>query len=129
MKLKKGFTLIELTVALLAMGFTAAALLNMLDFSLLRFNSFNTGRKTEASFTEIRMILREIFTQGNLSGLNRHHLDERLNLPTGFYLKSIQTTPWQNGAFVNIKIYEDKNRNNAPDPNEISSRLFFFRKR
>ncbi len=127
---KKGFTLLEVTVSIFVMGLTVTALLNLLNWSNIKYNSTANSWKERACLTEARLWLRNQIINNNETDLSLKLLKEGTKCPDGFGYNELTITKQEKETyFIKIGIFEDKNRNGVADPNEISSRLFCFRKR
>lgn len=130
MKVKKGFSLLEVTLAILTMGLTVVALLNLLQWSNLNYKNVSTSWKVNELEGEIRVWLREqILTQNN-SNPSLEQLKKHIKCPKGFKYSELTVRQHDsNTSLVKLGIYEDKNNNNKADSDEITTRLFCFRRR
>ena len=127
---KKGFSLLEVTVSIFIMGLTVIALLNILEWSNVKYNLSATAWKERTCLTEARIWLREQITNSKESNLNLKNLTENVNCPIGFGFNDLKITKQDNNTFlIRIEVYQDKNRNGKADTNETTARLFCFRKR
>ena len=127
---KKGFSLIEIVISLFVMGLTITALLNLLNWSNKKYNLASTEWRERACLTEARIWLRkQIFTNNNIE-LSLKTLSDSVKCPSGFGYNELKVTKHdENTYFIKIGVYEDKNRNGTADKNEITSRLYCFRRR
>lgn len=130
MKANKGFSLLEVTIAILTMGLTVAALLNVLQWSNLNYKSVSTNWKERALFTEVRLWLRkQILIQNNQSP-TLTQLEKEVKCPDGYFYKELTVTRDNSKAyFIKLGIYEDRNNNQKADSDEVTNRLFCFMRR
>src|SRR5690606_329943 len=112
------------------MGMTITALLQMFDWSHVRYREIAKGWQERAVLTEIRIWLRERITMSELDSINIKDLGAAIKFPDSFKLSEVKLTNHdQTTFFVRVDYFDDKNRNNKPDNLEKASRLFCFRKR
>ncbi len=127
---KKGFSLIEIVISLFVMGLTITALLNVLDWSNKKYNQSSTEWKERTCLTEARLWLRNQILNSNEVELSLKKLSDSVKCPYGFAYNELKITKQDgNTYFIKIGVYEDKNRNGTADANEITSRLYCFRRR
>lgn len=130
MKVKKGFSLLEVTVCILIMGFTITALLNTLQWGNDNYNEISASWKLRSLYADIRVWLRENITQNNNSALTIEELKSNIKCPKGFQYNELTITKHDNDTyFVKLGIYHDKNQNGKADSDETINRLFCFRRR
>lgn len=130
MKAKKGFSLLEVTVAMITMGMTVVALHNILQWSNTNYKNASTGWKERALFTDVRTWLREQILDKNNSDLTLKSLKEGVKCPNGFEYNELTITKHDNDTFfIKLGIFEDRNNNGKADSDEITNRLFCFRRR
>ena len=127
---RKGFSLIEIVISLFVMGLTITALLNLLNWSNKKYNASSSEWRERTCLTEARIWLRkQIFTNNNIE-LSLKALSDSVKCPSGFGYNELKVTKHdENTFFIKIGVYEDKNRNGTADSNEITSRLYCFRRR
>ena len=127
---KKGFTLLEIMVSLMVMGLTVTALLNVLEWSNQRYHSVSTDWKERSCFTEARYWIRNQIVLNNNNEITLNDLTKSVKCPDGFGYNELTVTKHDSETyFVKLGIYEDRNRNGVADQNEITGRLFCFRRR
>ena len=127
---KKGFSLLEVTVSIFVMGLTVIALLNLLNWSNIKYNVSATSWKERTCMTEARIWLRNQILQNGTTNITLDSLKNSISCPIGFGYNDLKITKQDNDTFfVKIGVYEDKNRNGIADSNETKARLFCFRKR
>lgn len=130
MKAKKGFSLLEVTVAMIAMGMTVVALLNILQWSNSNYKSISMGWKERAMFTDVRTWLRDQILDKNNADITLEKLNESVKCPDGYHYKELTVSKHdENTFFVKLGIFEDRNNNGKADSDEVSNRLFCFRRR
>ena len=127
---KKGFSLLEIVISMFVMGLTITALLNVLSWSNKKYNLSSTEWKERTCLTEARIWLRSQILSNNEVDLSLKKLSEAVKCPSGFAYNELKITKHdENTLFIKIGVYEDKNRNGTADSNEITSRLYCFRRR
>ena len=130
MKSKKGFSLLEVTVSILIMGVTIAALLNILDWSNKKYFAINSAWKTRACFTDARVWLRDQILSKKDNSLSLKNMNESIKRPEGFYFSELVVRKHDDETFfVKLGVFEDRNHNKKPDSDETTKRLFCFRRR
>lgn len=130
MKVKSGFSLLEVTISILVLGLTVTALLNLLEWSNIKYRSISTDWKERACLTEARTWLRDKITNNEETALNLDKINESLNCPEGYKFNELSVIMHdKNTYFVKLGVYEDRNHNGIADNEEITARLFCFRRR
>lgn len=130
MRSKTGFSLLEISLVIFIMGLTITALLQMLDWSHLRYREISRGWQQRAGLAEIRVWLREKVTNAELAALNVKAINEAIRLPAGFLISELKVTKHDDATyFIKLGYFEDRNRNGKPESNEMNDRLFCFRRR
>lgn len=130
MKAKKGFSLLEVTVAMIVMGMTTVALLNILQWSNGNYKAISTGWRERAMFTDVRTWLRDQILEKNNADINLARLNESVKCPDGYRYNELTVSKHdENTFFVKLGIFEDRNNNGKADSDEITNRLFCFRRR
>lgn len=130
MKRKSGFSLLEVSIVLFVMGLTITALLQMFDFSFMRYRSIANGWRKRAMLAETRIWLRQQVINGTVDRINHANLVNSVKTPQGFLFKEIKVTEHDNSAlFIKIDYFEDLNKNGTSERSEEGSRLFCFRRR
>ncbi len=130
MKRKTGFSLLEISIVLFVMGLTITALLQMFDFSFMRYRAIANGWRQRAMLAEARIWLRKQVMKENIEQITHANLADSVKAPQGFHFKGIKVTEFESSAlFIKIDFFEDLNKNGEPDKGEESSRLFCFRRR
>ena len=127
---KKGFSLLEVTVSIFIMGLTVTALLNLLNWSNLKYNVSANSWKERTCLTEARVWIRNQILTKDESNISLKLLSKSIKCPTGFGYNELKVTKHDNDTFfVKIGIFEDRNRNGIADSDETTTRLFCFRRR
>ena len=127
---RKGFSLLEITVVMLIMGLTITALLQMFDWSQMRYNDISRGWQRRAGLTEVRLWLRDRVIHSDFANINTENLTSAVRLPAGMHIAGLKLREHNDNTwFITIDYFEDRNRNQKPDPGESDSRLFCFRGR
>ncbi|PKL50446.1 MAG: hypothetical protein CVV42_02830 [Candidatus Riflebacteria bacterium HGW-Riflebacteria-2] len=127
---RQGFSLLEITVVMLIMGLTITALLQMFDWSQMRYTDISRGWQRRAGLTEIRLWLRERVMHSELDRINIENLVDAVRLPAGLRIAGIKLREHNNDTwFITLDFFDDRNRNKKPDPGESETRLFCFRGR
>ena len=124
----KGFSLLEITVAVLALGLTVTALLQMFDFSFSRYAHFSSDWKYNAFIAESRQWLRNKIVTGQAELINEKTLKRSVRFPDSFQILDLAINNYDASTyFVTISINKDKRKNIAKEDSETM--LFCFRKR
>ncbi len=127
---KKGFSLLEVTVSIFIMGLTVTALLNLLNWSNIKYNVSANSWKERTCLTEARLWLRNQILAKDESNISLKQMSQSIKCPSGFGYNELKVTKHDNDTyFVKISIFEDKNRNGIADSDETTTRLFCFRRR
>ena len=130
MTCKRGFSLLEITVVMLIMGLTITALLQMFDWSQMRYADISRGWQKRAGLTEIRLWLRDRIMHAEADKITIANLEKAVRLPAGLRIASLRLRPHNDNTwFITVDYFDDRNRNNKPDPGESATRLFCFRGR
>ena len=127
---KKAFSFLEVTISMFIMGLTITALLNLLDWSNLKYKASANSWKERNCFTETRIWLRNQILKNKNQEINIKSLSENVKCPYGFGFCGLNITQKDEETyFIKVSIYEDRNRNGIADKNETTDRLFCFRRR
>ena len=127
---KKGFSLLEVTISIFIMGLTITALLNVLNWSNIKYNLSANSWKERTCLTEARIWLRNQIIKNEENNLSLKSLIQNIKCPAGFGYNDLKITKHDdNTYFIKISIFEDKNHNGKADSNETTTRLFCFRRR
>ena len=127
---KKGFSLLEVTVSIFIMGLTVTALLNILNWSNIKYNASANSWKERTCLTEARIWLRNQILNKDESNINVKLLSQNVKCPNGFGYYDLKITKHDdNTFFIKIGVFEDKNHNGTADSDETTTRLFCFRRR
>lgn len=130
MKAKRGFSLLEITVAILIVGLTVTALVNFLDWSILKYRTLTSSWKERACLSDAKNWLRKQITIENQDNLSLKSLNESVSCPSGFAFNELTLIKQDNETFfIKLGIFEDRNRNNMADKDETTGRLFCFLRR
>jgi prepilin-type N-terminal cleavage/methylation domain-containing protein len=130
MTYRKGFSLLEITVVMLIMGLTITALLNMFDWSQMRYSEISRGWQRRAGLTEVRLWLRERVINSECDLINAENLANAVRLPQGMRIARVKLREHNASTwFITLDYFDDRNRNQKPDPGESETRLFCFRGR
>lgn len=126
----RGFSLLEITIAVLVLGLTVTALLQMFEWSHIRYREFTSDWKFNAALSESRIWIRDKVMSSAIDELTPLNLAAAVNLPLHFYVAELRVTNYnENTYFVRIGLFEDRNRNGMPDADETEYRLLCFRRR
>lgn len=127
---RHGFSLLEITIVMLIMGLTITALLQMFDWSQMRYRDISRGWQCRAGLTEIRLWLRNRVLHSECDQITVNNLIEAVRLPTGMHIAGLKLRPHNDGTwFITLDFFDDRNRNGNADPGEAETRLFCFRGR
>lgn len=127
---KKGFSLLEVTISMFIMGLTITALLNLLDWSNLKYKVYANSWKERNCLTEARIWIRNQILKNNNLDISIKSLKENVKCPYGFGFCGLDITQKDKETyFIKVSIYEDKNRNGIAERDETTARLFCFRRR
>ena len=130
MILRKGFSLLEITVVMLIMGLTITALLQMFDWSQMRYTEISRGWQRRAGLTEARLWLRDKVIHSDFDKISAENLANAVRLPVGMRIAGLKIREHNDNTwFITLEYYEDRNRNQRVDPSESETRLFCFRGR
>ena len=127
---KKGFSLLEVTVSIFIMGLTVTALMNILNWSNLKYNASANSWKERTCLTEARVWIRNQILTKDETNITLKLLSQSIKCPSGFGYNELKVTKHDNDTyFVKIGIFEDRNKNGIADSDETTTRLFCFRRR
>ena len=127
---KKGFSLLEVIVSIFIMGLTVTALLNVLNWSNIKYNISANSWKERVCLTEARIWLRNKIMNNDETNLSLKLLSQNIKCPNGFGYNELKITKHDNDTFfIKIGVFEDRNHNGIADSNETTTRLFCFRRR
>ncbi len=130
MNTRKGFSLLEITVVMLIMGLTITALLQLFDWSQMRYSDISRGWQRRAGLTEVRLWLRERVIHSEYELINVKNLTSAVKLPASLRIANIKLREHSDNTwFITLDYFEDRNRNQKADPGESETRLFCFRGR
>lgn len=126
----RGFSLLEITIAVLVLGLTVTALLQMFEWSHIRYREFTSGWKFNAALSESRIWIRDRIMTSAVNEISPSNLAAAVNLPLHFHVAELRVTNYnENTFFVRIGLFEDRNRNGKADDHETEFRLLCFRRR
>lgn len=129
---KTGFTLMEILISILVLGFSISGLLNFLKWGQTSYLVIAATCHKNLILNDLRDTLRAEIAKGTdmTSSLPKSLVDR---IPKGgrFRLARLESKPYGSGAvFVTAVFYEDRNRNGMADQGEERfNRLWCFRKR
>ncbi|MBU1108788.1 MAG: type II secretion system GspH family protein [Candidatus Riflebacteria bacterium] len=127
---RRGFSLIEITVVMLIMGLTITALLQMFDWSQVRYGEISRGWQKRAALAEIRLWLRDRIIHSEYEQINVTNLAKAVRLPSNFRIAKVKLRAHSDNTwFITLDYFDDRNRNKKPDARESDTRLFCFRGR
>ncbi len=130
MNIRNGFSLLEITVVMLIMGLTITALLQMFDWSQMRYTEISRGWQLRAGLCEVRLWLRDRVIHSASEEINLANLVKAVRLPTNFYISAIKLRQHSDNTwFITVDFFDDRNRNRTADSGETETRLFCFRGR
>ncbi len=130
MKKNDGFSLLEVTVVIFVMGLTITALLQMFDFSHLRYRAISKGWQERALMAETRVWLRNRVMNSDVENINLKTFLNEVRIPKGFLIATVEIVRRDGPTlFIKVEYADDINRNGKADPKESTSRLFCFRGR
>ncbi|MBI3038546.1 prepilin-type N-terminal cleavage/methylation domain-containing protein [bacterium] len=128
-----GFTLIEVIVAILIMGLTVQASLDLLHFGLAKYDSLVLGWRTRSSVAYVRKAVRNAISIAPLDAKNFEKTwVSRIKSPDPKVILenlSVKSVPGRT-YFVQATFFEDRNGNMNHDRGEdLTSPLWVFRSR
>jgi len=130
LKIRAGFSLLEVSIVLFVMGLTITALLQMFDFSFMRYRAITNGWRERAMMAETRLWLRKQVINSSLEQITIANLANSVKAPTGFSFNKLKVTEHDDSTlFIRVDFFEDRNKNGRPDKGEEGNRLFCFRRR
>ena len=131
MRTKSGFSLLEVSVVIFVMGITITALLQMFELGHIRYNAISSGLKARSLMAEIRVWLRERVLQARTEELTLKNIEKEINFTGNFRCSDLKVSNYdENTFFVQLKIFEDRNKNGKAEISETSEqKLFCFRRR
>lgn len=126
----RGFSLLEISIVIFIMGLTVTALLQMFDWSHLRYREMSRNWQQRAGLAEIRVWLRQKAAASEVTGLDAAGVNHSVKLPPGFFVDSLKVIEHDSSTwFIRLQLCDDRNLNGKADKNETTSRLFCFRRR
>lgn len=127
---KKGFSLLEISIVIFIMGMTITALLQMFDWSHIRYREIAKGWQERVFLAEVRLWLRERVMQSDLNAIDKKSLSNAIKVPENFKFSEIKLIQHDSATvFIRVSYFDDLNRNGKAENRESSSRLFCFRRR
>ena len=130
MNKKTGFSLIEITIATLAMGLTITALLDFFNWTLIRYREENSDRSIRSAVSTLKLKLRELPESTDPASLDTKSIAKLVALPENIFVNSVKIRTYSKDTWlVSIELYEDKNRNSIAESTEIQKELFCIRRR
>ncbi len=130
MNLRRGFSLLEITVVMLVMGMTITALLQMFEWSHLRYREISRAWQLRACLAESRIWLRNKIADAEFAAINTANLSDSLKLPEHCFVSDLKITGHDDFTWlIKLVICDDRNQNGRQDPDELHNRLFCFRRR
>ncbi len=127
---RRGFSLLEISIVIFIMGLTITALLQMFDWSHMRYREISYGWQQRAGFADIRVWLRNQVNSTDAISLDVTSLNRSVKLPPGYFVDKLKVTKHdETTLFINLELCEDRNRNGKAESGETTSRLFCFRRR
>ena len=127
---KKGFSLLEVTVSIFVMGLTVTALLNLLNWSNMKYKVSATSWKERTCLTEARIWVRNQILNNNENNISLKNMNNDIKCPLGFKYNELKVTKHDDDTyFIKISVFEDRNNNGIADSSEKTDRLFCFRRR
>ena len=78
MNLRRGFSLLEITVVMLVMGMTITALLQMFEWSHLRYREISRAWQLRACLAESRIWLRNKIADAEFAAINTANFCQRI---------------------------------------------------
>ena len=127
---RSGFSLLEITVVMLIMGLTITALLQMFDWSQMRYGEISRGWQRRAGLAEVRLWLRERIIHSEYEQISAGNLARAVKLPVNFYIAGVKLRAHSDNTwFITVDYFDDRNHNKSPDSGETDTRLFCFRGR
>ncbi|MEW6711650.1 MAG: prepilin-type N-terminal cleavage/methylation domain-containing protein [Candidatus Riflebacteria bacterium] len=131
MKNTAGFSLLEISIVIFVMGITITALLQMFELGHLRYNAISAGQKLRSGLAEIRVWLRNRVAMAEIEQITVENLQKNVSLADGFRCTDLKISNYDSATyFIQLQLFEDRNRNGNPDPSETGEKkLFCFRRR
>lgn len=126
-----GFSLLEISIVIFIMGITITALLQMLEFGHLRYNTISSGIAGRSAFAEARLWLRDKIVTADLDQIKIDSLQRGTRISSGFRFTGLKVKQYDDDTFlIQLGLFEDRNNNGNPDKNEFfEQKLFCFRRR
>ncbi len=123
-----GFSLLEITVALLILGLSVTGLLNLLQFGQLRYGAIDAGWRQRQLLTALQRRFRAAATTGAIASLTLPDLTAAAGR------LRVATWSWSpcppDAVFVQARLFDDRNRNGRADPVEaLPAQIWVFRTR
>ncbi len=129
--MKKGFTLMEVVVAILVMGLVSTGLLNLLHWGRMRYHAIDDGWRERDVLKALHRTLRSEISAGRLDAIRQIPQQFERQFPTTLPLHctGIDVRPYASDTvFVRPNLYVDRNRNGREDPQEtLPAQVWCFR--
>lgn len=127
---RRGFSLLEISLVIFIMGLTITALLQMFEWSHMRYREISLGWQQRAGMAEIRVWLRDKIGAAETAKLDAASLNSSVKLPSGYFVSQLKITRHDaDTCFIKLDLCEDRNHNGKAEEQETTSRLFCFRRR
>ncbi len=127
---KQGFSLLEISIVIFIMGLTITALLQMFDWSHIRYREIANGWQERVFLAEVRLWLRERVMNSEFAVIDKKTLSTAIKAPENFKFAEVDLTQHDPATvFIRVGYFYDQNRNNKAETSESASRLFCFRRR
>lgn len=125
----RGFSLLEISIAMLVMGLSVSGLLTLMQYGQLRYGALDSGWRYRQEIDRLHRFFRSAVARGDpLETLVAPPRPE----PTGGVRLASWTWAAQppDSVFVQARLYEDRNRNGREEVAErISPQVWVFRVR
>lgn len=129
--MKKGFTLMEVLVAILVMGLVSNGLMNLLYWGRLRYQALDEGWREREVLKSLHQKLRQHVSRGDLDAVAdiARHFDRHFSTPFPLHCTSIDVKSYASDTvFIKPSLYIDRNRNGHEDPAEkLPAQVWCFR--
>lgn len=116
----KGFTLLEVLIAILTMGLSVAGILNLFNWGMQKYAQLNGDRSYRVALTSIRREIRTMVSTANFDCLNKAELAGRIAFQEKLGIAEFFAKQYsQESMFVHVRLFQDRNKNEKPDENEL----------
>lgn len=122
--MKKAFTLIEVTMAILISALAVTGITSLFGKTMQTFNYQTDNRNARISFAETRRFLRKLSSSPALKKVDDKMLTANVKTPAGYVFKNCSAKSYKEGTFIEVCFEPDPPTQN---PMDIYKRVFFYR--